>query len=84
MQRECAIAEDFWRETLQPIEEKLSRDYKQTFVLDFKQFNFELNVSLFLNLTHKKINFKRIFENFYSNDFDKQEIKYALIDQVYK
>jgi hypothetical protein len=36
MQRESAIAEDFWREKLQSIEEKLNREYQQTFVPNFK------------------------------------------------
>jgi hypothetical protein len=29
MQRESAIAEDFWRETLVPIEEKLNQEHKK-------------------------------------------------------
>jgi len=36
MQRESAIAEDFWRETLQSIEEKLGREYQSTFVPNLK------------------------------------------------
>jgi hypothetical protein len=36
MQRESAIAEDFWRETLQLIEEKLNRENKQTPVRKLK------------------------------------------------
>ena len=36
MQRESAIAEDFWHETLQLIEEKSNREHKQTCTQEFQ------------------------------------------------